>query len=55
MEIKLRMMLDTLVKDLSVRKNSENTAIFADISISMRAHLEKFVKNDQKEPVVKFQ
>ena len=43
-EVKLCMMLDILLKNLSVQNIEENTANFAVISISMRALIQKFVK-----------
>ena len=42
------MMLDKLLKNLSVEKIGENTSIFADINISMRTLIETFVKMTKK-------
>ena len=43
------MMLDILLKNSSVEKNwGKNPSIFADISISMRALIEKLVKMTKK-------
>ena len=41
------MMLDIILKSLSVKKVVKNTTIFADSSISIRALIEKLVKNYQ--------
>ena len=47
------MILDTPLKNVSIEKKLEKIVIFADISISVRLHIEKFVKNDQHQRTFK--
>ena len=42
-EIKLYMMLDILLKNLSVENNWKNTSSFADIGISVQTLIEEFI------------
>ena len=51
--MKLCTPLDILLKNISIEKIGKKSFLFGDIIISMRAHIEKIVKNDQKEPAEK--